>query len=93
LGLRVYNSQHVTIYGAGLYSFFNNYSTTCSNGGGPENCQSEIFRVDGTTSALVVYTLSTIGTINMITVNGQSQAVYSSNVNVFPDTIAQFTYN
>jgi glucan 1,3-beta-glucosidase len=92
LGLRVSNSNAVTIYGAGLYSFFNHYSTTCSNGGGPENCQSEIFRVDGTTSALRVYTLSTIGTTNMITINGQSRALYSDNVNVFPDTIALFTY-
>jgi len=26
-GLRVVNSQNILIYGAGLYSFFNNYNT------------------------------------------------------------------
>ena len=29
-GLRIINSQNVLIYGAGLYSFFDNYSTSIS---------------------------------------------------------------
>jgi glucan 1,3-beta-glucosidase len=91
LGLRVLNSENTLIYGAGLYSFFNNYSTTCSNGGGPENCQSEIFSVEGTTSGISVTDLITVGAQNMIVIKGTSDAVYSANVNVYPDAIAYFT--
>ena len=72
-----------------MYSFFNYYSTTCSNSGGPENCQSEIFSVENS-SGLTVYTLSTIGTTNMIVNNGQSVASYSNNLATFAQTIAYF---
>lgn len=50
-GLRVVNSS-LLVYGAGLYSFFNNYSTTCSDQGNGEVCQSRIFSVEGSS---VVY--------------------------------------
>lgn len=94
LGLRVYNSQNLIFYGAGLYSFFNDYSTTCSNAGGPEDCQSEIFSIEGnSTSGIWVYSLSTIGSQSQVVINGKSQATYSDNISVFPDTIAYFTYN
>ncbi|KAL3417572.1 glucan 1,3-beta-glucosidase [Phlyctema vagabunda] len=89
-GLRILNSQSIMVYGAGLYSFFNNYSTTCSNGGGPENCQNNILSLEGTLSNINIYTLSTVGTTNMITLNGATVAVYADNVNVYPDTIALF---
>ncbi|KAL1962166.1 hypothetical protein VTN77DRAFT_512 [Rasamsonia byssochlamydoides] len=94
LGLRVYNSKNLIVYGAGLYSFFNDYSTTCSNQGGSENCQSEIFSIEGNgTSGLWVYNLNTVGSQSQVVINGASDASYSDNVNVFPDTIAYFTYN
>ena len=35
-GLRIVDSTNILIYGAGLYSFFNNYSTACSNQGAGE---------------------------------------------------------
>lgn len=93
LGLRILNSNNIYIYGAGLYSFFNNYDTTCSNAGGPENCQSQIFSVEGAnTNKIWVYGLSTIGSQSMIVQDGTSIARYSDNVSVFPDTIALFTY-
>ncbi len=41
-GLRVINSQNVSVYGAGLYSFFNNYNTTCSAPGNGESCQARM---------------------------------------------------
>ncbi|PMD62903.1 glycoside hydrolase family 55 protein [Hyaloscypha bicolor E] len=90
-GLRIVNSKDVFIYGAGLYSFFNDYSITSSNSGGPENCQTNIFSLEGSVSNINVYCLSTVGTANMITQNGKSLASYSDNVDVFPDTIALFT--
>jgi glucan 1,3-beta-glucosidase len=112
-GLRILNSHDVFIYGAGLYSFFNDYDTSklqssnplsfyylprlrqvlaaCSNGGGPENCQSNIFSLEGSISNVNVYCLSTVGTTNMVIQNGKTLASYSDNVNVYPDTIALFT--
>lgn len=91
LGLRVLDSSDIIIYGAGLYSFFNNYSTDCSTFPTPENCQSEIFSVEGTTSDFVVYTLSTVGTTNMIVKDGESLAVVSDNLATYAATIAYFT--
>lgn len=93
LGLRILNSSGMYIYGAGLYSFFNNYDTTCSNGGGPENCQSQIFSVEGPgTNKVWVYGLSTVGSQSMVVQDGNNLAKYSDNVSVYPDTIALFTY-
>ncbi|KAK4140147.1 pectate lyase superfamily protein-domain-containing protein [Dichotomopilus funicola] len=42
-GLRIINSQNVVVFGAGLYSFFNNYNTSCSTVKSGENCQARIF--------------------------------------------------
>jgi glucan 1,3-beta-glucosidase len=84
------NSQNTLIYGAGLYSFFNSYSTSCSDYPGGK-CQSEIFSIEGSTSGLVVYALSTVGTTNMIVKDGVSLAVYSDNLATYADTIAYFT--
>ncbi len=86
------NSPH----SAGLYSFFNNYDTTCSNApssGGTENCQSEIFSIEGSsTNNIWVYSLSTIGSQSMVVQDGTSLASWSNNVNVYPDTISYFTF-
>ncbi|KAJ5082967.1 CAZyme family GH55 [Penicillium argentinense] len=92
LGLRVLNSNDIIVYGAGLYSFFTEYSTDCSTFPTPENCQSEIFSVEGSTTNLVVYALSTVGTTNMIVKNGTSLAVVSDNLATYAATIAYFTF-
>ncbi|KAJ6110142.1 hypothetical protein N7486_002377 [Penicillium sp. IBT 16267x] len=91
LGLRVLNSNGVIIYGAGLYSFFNNYSTACSTFPVPENCQSMIFSIEGTTSGLVVYGLNTVGVTYMIVKAGTVLAKFSDNLDTFASTIAYFT--
>jgi len=90
-GLRIMNSSNIAVYGAGLYSFFDNYSTTCSNNPGPENCQTSIFSLEGSNKNINVYTLATIGTENMITVNGRGVARYSDNANVFTQEVAWFS--
>ncbi|OJJ40251.1 hypothetical protein ASPWEDRAFT_166332 [Aspergillus wentii DTO 134E9] len=91
LNLRILDSRNTIIYGAGLYSFFNNYSTTCSEATSTDKCQSEIFSIEGTTSDLVVYVLSTVGTTNMIVKDGKSLATYGDNLATFADTISYFT--
>lgn len=42
-GMRMLGSSNVVVWGMGLYSFFNNYHTTCSNVSVGENCQARIF--------------------------------------------------
>ncbi|MCJ1472557.1 hypothetical protein MMC13_001206 [Lambiella insularis] len=92
-GLRILNSHNILTYGAGLYSFFDNYSTNCSAAGNGEVCQSRIFDLEMIGNDLQnvwVYNLNTIGATSMIDENGKSLASFADNVNVFPDTIALF---
>lgn len=42
-GLRVVDSADVVVFGAGLYSFFHNYNTSCSQRATGEACQARIF--------------------------------------------------
>jgi glucan 1,3-beta-glucosidase len=95
LGLRILNSQNIYIYGAGLYSFFNNYSTLCSNKvteGGTKDCQSEMFSIEGSSTHVWMYGYNTVGTMHMVTTDGVSVAKWSDNPNTYSDTIALFTY-
>ncbi|KAI4148090.1 MAG: hypothetical protein LQ340_005247 [Diploschistes diacapsis] len=68
-GFRVLNTKGVYMYGGGFYSFFDNYSTACSNTGGSENCQDNIVDVESS-SDINIYNLNTVGTTNMATLNG-----------------------
>lgn len=93
--LRIIDSSNVVIYGPGLYSFFNNYNTSCSNGpyGGTKRCQSRIVWIEDTTGAsqnVVLYDLNTIGTISMITSNGSDVALWKDNWSVFGESLALF---
>jgi len=85
-GLRVIGSTEVLVYGAGLYSFFDNYDQTCLN---TESCQDNI--VDLENSSLWLYGLSTKATVNMVTLNSASAALDSQNRNNFCATIALFS--
>ncbi|KAH9827683.1 glycoside hydrolase family 55 protein [Teratosphaeria destructans] len=88
-GLRIVNSSAINIYGAGLYSFFNNYSTSCSNQGNGETCQNRVFEITSSTG-LTVYNLNTVGVHYMIEMDGDSVAYYNDNLDGFVDTIALF---
>lgn len=85
-GFRAVNSNNIYVYGAGFYSFFNNYSTNCSDQGNGEHCQDSI--VDIESSTVSFYNLNTIGAQNMLINNGGNVASYADNTNVYPDTIA-----
>ena len=52
------------VYGAGLYSFFDNYSQDCV---AAESCQSNVLSVEGATSNFHVFGLSTKASVNMVT--------------------------
>ncbi|KAI2628610.1 glycoside hydrolase family 55 protein [Hypoxylon sp. NC1633] len=89
-GLRIVDSSDVFIYGAGHYSFFNNYSTDCSTVNAGETCQSRIVSIEGSTSNVNVYALNTIGSLSMIDKDGASMAKWQDNVNVFPANVVLF---
>ncbi|KAI7713143.1 glycoside hydrolase family 55 protein [Hortaea werneckii] len=88
-GLRIVDSSAIFVYGAGLYSFFNNYSTACSNQGNGEQCQNSIFDLENSKD-ITVYNLNTVGTHYMLEINDQVSAIYSQNLDGFVDTIALF---
>lgn len=88
-GLTIVNSTDVLVYGAGLYSFFNNYSTTCSAQGQLSSCQNRIFSVEGNTRTSI-YNLNTVGTHWPITVDNRDVAFYNDNQDGFVQTIALF---
>ncbi|TPX18892.1 uncharacterized protein E0L32_011444 [Thyridium curvatum] len=89
-GLRIINSQNILAYGAGHYSFFNNYSTNCSTVKAGENCQARIISLEGSLSNVNIYNLNTIGSLSMINRDGRQLAYWQDNINVYPDTIALF---
>lgn len=88
-GLRAVSTNNLLVYGGGFYSFFNSYSTTCSNAGGPENCQNNIVSLENCQST-TLYNLHTVGTVNMLTVNGQTQARAADNINAYTTSLALF---
>ncbi|KAK3682422.1 pectate lyase superfamily protein-domain-containing protein [Podospora appendiculata] len=89
-GLRVLNSKNVFVYGAGLYSFFSNYSTTCSTFTAGQSCQSRIVSLEGSVSNVNIYNLNTIGAQSMLSRDGAQVAYYNDNVNVFPSCVAVY---
>ncbi|EKG16619.1 Pectin lyase fold/virulence factor [Macrophomina phaseolina MS6] len=86
-GLRAVDSS-VLVYGAGLYSFFSNYSTACSNAPGGM-CQSKIMNVEGN-SYVSMFNLNAVGATSMISRDGVEVANYRDNLNVYPDTVALY---
>lgn len=89
-GFRILDSQDIGIYGAGLYSFFNNYNNSCSF---PqfEDCQRSIFSIEGSSTRNVgVFGLNTVGVTSMVDVDGRSVMRARDNRNVFPDGVIVF---
>jgi glucan 1,3-beta-glucosidase len=85
-GLRVLGSSDVFVYGAGLYSFFENYAQSCLNS---EDCQENMVEVD--CSNVKLYGLSTKASVNMVTSsNGKSLVPGKPNKSNYCSTIALF---
>jgi hypothetical protein len=94
-GLRILESENVVVFGAGLYSFFNNYNTSCSTAKAGENCQARIFWVGpakevGQRMTVEMYNLDTIGSVSMITQGGSDMATWDQNRATFASTLAVF---
>lgn len=91
-GLRIVRSNNIVAYGAGLYSFFDNYSTKCSDVGAGAVCQARIFSIEGGRSsyALSVYNLNTVGTTSMVVRDGSDLVISRDNNSTFVDTVNVF---
>ncbi|KAK4661295.1 uncharacterized protein QC763_703600 [Podospora pseudopauciseta] len=85
-GVRAINSKDIFIYGAGLYSFFDNYGQDCVKS---QDCQVNMVSLED--SAVHFYGLSTKASVNMLTVNGEGVALDKDNRNNFCATLALFT--
>ena len=85
-GLRVVNSNAVSVYGTGLYSFFNAYDGTCVNAA--DKCQARIFSVEN--SHVSAFNLVVIGSKKMVTVDNVDVADMADNSAGFPSIIAMF---
>ncbi|RWA09231.1 hypothetical protein EKO27_g5882 [Xylaria grammica] len=62
-GLRIIDSEDITVHSAGLYSWFDNYGQTCLK---DETCQSRIMEVRGS-SSVAVYNIFTKGVVELAT--------------------------
>ena len=103
-GLRILSSKNVVVFGAGLYSFFNNYNTSCSTETEGERCQARIYWVGGDQPdvstvgnaaaanqfAVEMYNLNTIGSVSMVTHQGDDMAMWNENRATFASTLAAF---
>jgi glucan 1,3-beta-glucosidase len=85
-GLRIYQSQSIAAYGAGLYSFFNNYSTSCSDIGSFATCQNRIFSIEQS-EQISFYNLNTVGTHFMVSLGGVDYPRFSDLDNGFISTL------
>jgi len=105
-GLRILKSQGIFVYGAGLYSFFDDYSTsTLTSIAEPSFLLIEVVDCSATGNGEVcqrhifsvedcsdvsMYNLNTVGTTYQITLDGKDEAFYSPNVAGFIDNVALF---
>lgn len=69
--------------GAGLYSFFDNYSQVCIPN---RNCQTKIMDVDSE-SKISVFSLSTVASVFQVGMDGNGIVDQSKNVNGFASTV------
>ncbi|KAI1759328.1 glycoside hydrolase family 55 protein [Hypoxylon sp. FL1150] len=83
-GLRITNSSAIFVYGAGLYSFFDNYSQECVD---KNNCQDNMISIEQSTD-IHLFGASTKAAVNMITIDGQSAILDKDNRNDFCAAVA-----
>lgn len=87
-GLRVVGSSDIHIYGAGLYSFFDNYLKNCSSDT-PQYCQENIVSVEKSLRVSLL-NLNTVGAVYMVNVDSIPVAEAEDNANAFGATVMRF---
>jgi glucan 1,3-beta-glucosidase len=87
-GTRFYNSTYIFIYGAGMYSFFDNYDSTCLF---TETCQENGVSLE-LSEAIYLFGLYTVGMDDMVQVDGTSLVPNGANHNTFGQSLAAFEF-
>ena len=82
-GLRIFQSEDIYVYGAGLYNFFESLRGGCGR-----HCQDYILSFEKSPNKVYVYQLNTVGSDIMVRVDGQSTVKQADNQNGFCSTIA-----
>ncbi|EXJ66657.1 glucan 1,3-beta-glucosidase [Cladophialophora psammophila CBS 110553] len=85
-GLRIVDSSDIHMYGAGLYSFFDNYLQTCLD---TESCQENMVDIQ-CSSNVSLYGLTTKASVNMVNLDGTPEAVGLDHENLFGQTLLLF---
>ena len=67
--VRIVDSSYITINGAGLYSWFQTYNQACVD---TMNCQQSVLQLQNNHGHVRICNLITVGTLNMIDVDGNT---------------------
>ncbi|KAJ7507380.1 exo-beta-1,3-glucanase [Mycena galericulata] len=86
--LNIATSNSVFIYGAGLYSFYDNYSEACKPS---VNCQASLALVDTASDAVFLYSISTIGATTMLTVGSTNVVNHANNIDGLQSTLSKWS--
>jgi hypothetical protein len=86
-GMYIQSSNNIIIFGAGFYSFFQNYNQDCLT---TDACQTQIFNIDST-SNVVAYSVSTIATTYQLSVSQNGVIRSSDNADGFQDTFTAWS--
>ncbi|TFK33474.1 exo-beta-1,3-glucanase [Crucibulum laeve] len=86
-GVHIKNSYNIFIFGAGLYSFFNNYSQECLN---TRNCQAQILNIDAK-STVNFYSLSTVASSSQLSIDRIGIINQANNINGFASTVTSWS--
>ncbi|CAK5279356.1 unnamed protein product [Mycena citricolor] len=79
----VTGSKNILIFGAGLYSFYSNYSQDCLQ---TRNCQSHILSISKD-SSVYIYSMATVASTYQISVDGAGIVNQADNNNGFASTV------
>lgn len=87
-GLRIFQSSYVLVYGAGLYSFFNNYDSACIL---TTNCQEHMVSLTRS-EGIYIFALNTVATTDMVEVDDTALVPALMNANWFCHTVVIFEF-
>ncbi|KAG2080260.1 glycoside hydrolase family 55 protein [Suillus cothurnatus] len=82
-GLWVESSNDIIVFGAGHYSFFQNFTATCEAN---TTCQAQMVNVDWT-SSVSIYSLATVGTTYQISVEEDGIIYFANDSEGFSSTV------
>lgn len=86
-GMYIQSSTNIIIFGAGFYSFFQNYSQTCLT---TNTCQAQIFNIDSA-SSVIAYSVSTVATTYQLSVSQNGVIRSSDNDDGFQETFTAWS--